>query len=66
MTQFFKTQTLEYPQNREEIEVLARALKLLQSHEVSAAIEVLVARHDHLIVDQRPLLKDYDPRTAHV
>lgn len=59
---FFKTQTLEYREHKEEIEVLARAMNLLEQRDVAGAIEVLVARHDHLIASQRPILKDYDPR----
>lgn len=62
---FVQTQTLEYREHKEEIELLAQALHLLQERDINAAIQLLVARHDHLIADQRPILKDYDPRTAH-
>jgi hypothetical protein len=61
---FVQTQTLEYCEHKEEIDTLARALKSLQRHDVNSAIEVLVARHAHLIAGQSPVLKDYNPRLA--
>ena len=62
MPSFIRTQTLEYREHREELDVLARALNLLEDRDVNGAIQVLLARHDHLIASQRPVLKDYDPR----
>jgi hypothetical protein len=59
---FVKQQVLEYAEHKDEMWVLAQAMNLLEQRDVNGAIKVLLARHDHLIMSQRPMLKTYDQR----
>jgi len=57
---FLQTQTLSYAEHAEELAVLARALALLQGHDLTAAQRVLIERQDALMRAQRPQVKAYD------
>lgn len=62
----FTQKTLVYHYHSDELAVLAKAMNLLEKRDVTGAIEVLLARHDHLISSQTPVLKDYDQRAERV
>lgn len=61
---FVGTQTLEYREHRDELACLSRVLTLLQNKDICSAIELLIARQDHLTAEQTPSLKIYDPRAV--
>ena len=57
---FLQTQTLSYAEHAEELAVLARALALLQGHDLTEAQRMLIERQDALMRAQRPQVKVYD------
>ena len=61
---FVRTQTFDFHDNRDELQVLGAALEALRMKDYSLAAAVLIARQDKLT--ERPRLKDYNPREAHV
>lgn len=60
----FSTQTLQYKHREDDIKVIAYVLDLLGKRNVPEAITVLMSYRDELM-DQQPVLKQYDPREDH-
>jgi len=57
---FIKTQTLEYRDNKDELECIASALYLLAEKRYTEVTALLIARQDRLA--GTPRVVDYDPR----
>jgi len=63
---FITTQTLEYGQHKEELELIAIVLEMLSKGDIAAAKRSLVIRHDALIMAQEPRLKPYNQNEERV
>lgn len=66
MTKFISTQTFDFKDVRDELQVCGAALEALRRKDYSLASKILIARMDHLQAGPNLKLKAYDPREAHV
>jgi hypothetical protein len=63
---FVSTQTFDFKDVRDELQVCGAALEALRVKDYALAQRILIARMDHLQAGPDLKLKQYDPREARV